>query len=109
MARVLVQVAGDGVMVLDEPFAAQDPGEVERLIRLVRSRAAEGRAVVAAVHDASIAHAIADDVLLLDGGRRVFAGDAAVGLQPARLGSLFGIDFVNGPVGPTPRFGGTLA
>lgn len=109
LARVLVQVGDDGVMVLDEPFAAQDPGEVERLIRIVRARAAGGRAVVAAVHDAAIAHAIADDVLLLDGGRRVFLGPAAEGLTPERLGELFGITFTAGPAGPTPCFGGGSA
>ncbi len=105
MARVLVQVGADGVMILDEPFAAQDPGEVDRLIRVVRARAAEGAAVIAAVHDATVAHAIADDVLLLDGGRVCFAGAAGDGLSPDRLGRLFGLDFVAGPSGPTPRFG----
>ncbi len=109
LARVLVQVASDGVMVLDEPFAAQDPGEVDRLIGVVRVRAAEGRAVVAAVHDASVAHAIADDVLLLDEGRRVFAGPAADGLASDRLAGLFGVAFADGPAGPTPRFGLGLA
>ncbi len=108
-ARVLVQVASDGVLVLDEPFAAQDPGEVDRLIRVVRARAATGRAVVAAVHDATVAHAIADDVVLLDGGRLVFAGPAADGLAPDRLGTLFGIPFTTGPSGPSPRFNGLSA
>lgn len=105
LARAVVQVGPDGVLVLDEPFAAQDPGEVHRLVGLIRGLAAEGRTIVAAVHDAATAWSIADDVLLLDAGRVRFAGRAEDGLAPARLAELFGVPFVAGPSGPMPDHG----
>lgn len=101
-ARSIVQVGTEGILVLDEPFAAQDPGEIRRLVELVRSLAAEGRTIVAAVHDAATAWSIADEVVLLEAGRVRFAGPAGEGLAASRLESTFGVPFVAGAGGPMP-------
>lgn len=101
-ARLLVQVADDGVVVLDEPCSAQDPGETCRIIGLIRGMAERGISVVVAVHDPAAAWAFADDVHLLDAGRTRYRGPVSEGLSTARLSTLYGAPFVSGPEGPVP-------
>ncbi|MHB8531610.1 MAG: ABC transporter ATP-binding protein [Solirubrobacteraceae bacterium] len=70
-------IARPPVLALDEPSAALDPAQRERLWRFVRAMAAEGTAVIFSTHNAGEAHRHASRVLVLDEGRERFDGTPA--------------------------------
>lgn len=67
LARVLAQTTD--VVLLDEPTAALDVRHVEVVMAQARTLAAEGHAVVAVLHDLTLAAAHADRVCVLADGR----------------------------------------
>ena len=91
LARVL---AGEPDWLLaDEPLASLDPAhQVDMLDRLL-GFAALGRGVVVVLHELSHAARIADDIMLLKGGRLLAHGPAAEVLQPELLSEAYGIGF----------------
>ncbi len=95
-ARALTQIDGvdRALLLLDEPVANLDPAAQHRLLAAVRRRARQGAAVVAVLHDVSLALAYADDALLLCEGAVVASGPCAEALTPASLEAAFGVPFV---------------
>ncbi|MGX1560753.1 heme ABC transporter ATP-binding protein [Streptomyces sp. NPDC055506] len=75
LARVLAQHAP--LLLLDEPTAALDLRHQELVLRLCRSRAHTGDAVVVVVHDLGLAAAYAHRVALLCAGRVAADGPPA--------------------------------
>lgn len=75
LARVLAQRAA--VVLLDEPTAALDLRHQEEVMRVTRSLADEGVAVVVVVHDLSLAGAYADTVAVMNRGAVVAWGPPA--------------------------------
>ncbi|MFZ2172453.1 MAG: heme ABC transporter ATP-binding protein [Rhodococcus sp. (in: high G+C Gram-positive bacteria)] len=67
LARILAQRTE--TILLDEPTAALDLGHQETVMRLTRSRAEHGTAVVVVLHDLALASAYADRVIVLEKGR----------------------------------------
>lgn len=65
-ARLLVQDAR--LILLDEPFAAVDHGTVEDLTRLMERWSAEGRTIVAVLHDLDLIRAHFPQTLLIGRG-----------------------------------------
>jgi iron complex transport system ATP-binding protein len=72
LARVLAQETR--VLLLDEPNASLDVRHQMLVLELMRRLANDGAAVLAIVHDLSLAAACADVVWLLDRGELVAAG-----------------------------------
>jgi iron complex transport system ATP-binding protein len=89
LARVLAQDAP--IVLLDEPSAALDLRHQQQVIRLCLHLAAEGRAVVAIVHDLNQA-AAADRVAVLHQGRLVVCDAPAHALTPTTIAQVFGVD-----------------
>lgn len=81
-ARLLVQDAP--VVLLDEPFNAIDARTTADLLALVRRWHAEGRTVVAVLHDLDQVRAVFPDTLLLARGVVAWGPTADV-LTPANL------------------------
>ncbi|MFD9871795.1 heme ABC transporter ATP-binding protein [Streptomyces niveus] len=75
LARVLAQRAP--LLLLDEPTAALDLRHQELVLRICRSRAAAGDAVVVVLHDLGLAAAHADRAAVLHEGRVVADGPPA--------------------------------
>ncbi|MEU0697686.1 heme ABC transporter ATP-binding protein [Streptomyces niveus] len=75
LARVLAQRAP--LLLLDEPTAALDLRHQELVLRVCRSRAAAGDAVVVVLHDLGLAAAHADRAAVLHEGRVVADGPPA--------------------------------
>jgi len=95
LARVLEQL-GDGggrALFLDEPTAALDPRHQQVVLGLARAAARAGHAVVAVLHDLSLAARWADRIALLDRGLLVACGPVAEVMRPERLRSVYGVDF----------------
>jgi len=87
MARALAQETP--ALVLDEPSSFLDLRHQVGLFDLVRELAAEGRAVVAVLHDLSLAAEYCDRVLLLEHGRAAALGTTAEALTYANLTRVF--------------------
>ncbi|GAA3210077.1 heme ABC transporter ATP-binding protein [Actinocorallia longicatena] len=72
LARVLAQSAP--IVLLDEPTAALDVRHQELVFAVARRQAAEGRAIVAVVHDLALAAAHADRIAVLSAGTLAACG-----------------------------------
>lgn len=98
LARALVQVWGDsaappGIALLDEHTAHLDPAFQHATCRLLRECAERGMGLLAVMHDINLALDYADRIAFLNGGRLLFAGDAAAARSPALLEQVFGVPF----------------
>ncbi|AWE43353.1 metal ABC transporter ATP-binding protein [Actinobaculum sp. 352] len=93
IARALAQ--GARLLLLDEPFAGVDKPSEQAMIRLLRSLADEGVAILVATHDLAGLPDLCDETLLLL--RRVlFHGPPADALRPETLGQAFGMAAMEG-------------
>jgi ABC-2 type transport system ATP-binding protein len=63
------------LLVLDEPFAGLDPLAVEDMIALLRRHAEGGVAVLLSSHQLELVEDICDDVVIIDRGRVLAAGE----------------------------------
>ncbi|MBE3637197.1 ABC transporter ATP-binding protein [Mangrovicoccus algicola] len=105
MAMTLAQ--GGDVLLLDEPTTYLDLRHQFGLLGRARRAAAEGRAVVAVLHDFSLASLYADRLAVLHEGRLDGIGPAAQVLDAAALARVFGVSarlLRDGPaIFPVPR------
>jgi ABC-2 type transport system ATP-binding protein len=85
-------LAEPGVLLLDEPSAALDPRQRERLWDFILRLAGGGTTVVYATHNVQEAERYAQQVVVLADGERLFAG------SPAELERVVGA--AGGEVGP---------
>jgi iron complex transport system ATP-binding protein len=89
VARALAQQTP--LLLADEPTAGLDPAHALALFELFTRLAAEGRTVVVALHDLSLAARFAHHVVLLAGGGIAAMGPPADVLTPRHLESAFGV------------------
>jgi len=80
------------VLLADEPTSHLDLGAAVDMARLLRGLADEGLGVVLVAHDLALASAIADEVVVMSGGRTVAAGAAADVLESRRLRAVWDVD-----------------
>jgi iron complex transport system ATP-binding protein len=88
VASLLAQDAG--VCLLDEPTNHLDPQHQLGVLQLFRARADGGKAIVASLHDPTLAARFADDALLLHGDGRWDFGPCGDVLTEERLSALYG-------------------
>ncbi len=98
LARMLATEAN--IMVLDEPTAALDIGHALHLLSALRTLASQGRTVLLALHDLTLADAYADRIVCLSGNGTAQVGAREEVLDPARLLKVFGVRFSRQPGGP---------
>lgn len=87
VALLLAQDADTSL--LDEPTNHLDPQHQLAVLQLFRARADAGKAVVASLHDPTLAARFADDVLLLEGDGRWDFGPRDEILTGERLAALY--------------------
>ena len=87
IASLLAQDAD--VCLLDEPTNHLDPQHQLGVLQLFRERASAGKAVVASLHDPTMAARFADDALLLHGDGRWDFGPCEEVLTEERLSALY--------------------
>jgi iron complex transport system ATP-binding protein len=97
LARALATRAP--VLLADEPTAALDPRHQLVVMELLRNAAANGNAILAIMHDLTLAARFADRVLVMNEGRIVAAGTPAEALAPERLAAVFGIEAATVAIG----------
>lgn len=90
VARALAQQTP--VLLLDEPTAHLDIGQQAAVLRLVRQSARrEAKAVLAVVHDLTLAAQYCDRLVLLRTGAVAASGAPDAVLQPALLREVYGV------------------
>jgi iron complex transport system ATP-binding protein len=100
VARALAQESR--VLIADEPTAGLDPAHALGLFRTFQQLAAEGRAVIIALHDLTLAARFCHHVVLLVAGRVAASGPAPDVLQPGTLSAAFNVTIANGLVADVP-------
>ncbi|MDR3321201.1 MAG: ABC transporter ATP-binding protein [Synergistaceae bacterium] len=88
IARALTQ--DTPVLLLDEPTAALDPKHAIAIMRLAKELAVEGRIILAAIHDISLAMASADRLIFLKEGE-IVADIGADNLDETILNDVYDI------------------
>ena len=91
--RLLLQCPADGVLLLDEPFAALDPRWSLVFSRMLRERVGQGGTVLVSIHDLGLAGGLAEEVLLLSGEGLAAHGPAAEVLRPEVLEAAYHVGF----------------
>jgi iron complex transport system ATP-binding protein len=90
LARALV---GDPeLLIVDEPIAGLDPRHALDTVVRLRGLAEEGRLVVAALHDLTLAARYATRIVVLDRGRVAGDGPPEAVLTPALLRAVFEVE-----------------
>lgn len=92
VARALAQEAQ--YLIADEPTAGLDPAHTLALFEELRRLAADGRAVVTALHDLSLAARYATAVVLMKDGRCLASGRPSEILSSSNLKRAFAIDAI---------------
>ena len=100
VARALAQEAR--VLIADEPTAGLDPAHGLLLFKHFSALAADGRTVVVALHDLTLAARFAQRILLLKDGREVAVGPPEAVLSPERLATAYGIRATFGRIDGVP-------
>jgi iron complex transport system ATP-binding protein len=91
--QVAVALAQEAPALLaDEPTSSLDLGATSLIARLLRGLADDGLAVVLVVHDLALAAAVADEVVVVSGGRTVAAGPPSEVLTDGLLADVWHVD-----------------
>ncbi|MBN8917862.1 MAG: heme ABC transporter ATP-binding protein [Rhizobiales bacterium] len=107
LARILAQLdAGKpdvpGYLLLDEPTASLDLAHQLTVLNIARAHADAGGGVLAVLHDLNLAAMVADEIVVLAGGRVRAAGPVAEVLTEPVLADAFGIRLRIGVAPPGP-------
>ena len=90
LARALATQAP--ILLVDEPTVSLDVKHQLVVMALLGKAARQGGAVLAVVHDLTLAARFADRVLIMEEGRIIAQGAPAETLDPARIAEVFGVD-----------------
>jgi iron complex transport system ATP-binding protein len=96
IARALAVAAS--ILLVDEPVAALDPFHQLQVMELLREEAARGVAVLAVLHDLSLASRFCDDLVLLHEGRILAQGRAEDVLAPEAIARAYAVTAWRGEV-----------
>jgi iron complex transport system ATP-binding protein len=100
IARALAQDAG--ILIADEPTAGLDPAHALSLFQTFTRIAAEGRAVIVALHDLGLALRYCPRVLLIKDGLVAASGPARDVLTEPEIARVYGVSAKVGVIGGVP-------
>ena len=80
------------LIVADEPIAALDVYHQLHIMELLQTHAQQGGAVIAALHDLSLASRFCSRLILVDNGKIVAKGEPVNVLTPENLARVYGVN-----------------
>ncbi len=89
-ARMIVQQTG--VYLLDEPTNHLDPKQQVRMLEFCKESVAEGKTVIASLHDLNLASYYADMIVILHQGHLLIAGSPDQVFTSTHIKEAFGLD-----------------
>ncbi|MBE6552372.1 MAG: ABC transporter ATP-binding protein [Ruminococcaceae bacterium] len=99
-AFLAMNIAQDtDIMLLDEPTSDMDIGAQDEFLKILKECTRKGKTVVAVLHDINGAVKFADDILILDKGKKVFFGSKKSALETNAIEKAFGIKKYSLPCG----------
>jgi iron complex transport system ATP-binding protein len=111
LARALCQLSSGGAgsgettcVLLDEPTASLDLAHQTLALQAIRRQAERGRAVLVVLHDLNLAAAMADNLVLLVGGRVAVAGSVREVLTDRHLSAAYGCEVRTSAAPPSLPF-----
>jgi iron complex transport system ATP-binding protein len=90
IARALAQ--DTPILMADEPTASLDPANQITTLKIFSKLAADGKGIIASIHDLGLAARYCTKLVLLDKGKIVAFGPADKVLTPKNLQNVFSID-----------------
>ena len=93
MAYLAMALAQDAdVIMLDEPTTYMDAPNAREFLSTLKSAQSEGKTVVAVMHDLSAAVKYADNIILIDEGRIIFAGSREECIKSGEIERVMGVE-----------------
>ncbi len=89
------------LLVLDEPFSGLDPLAIDAMGALLRERAAAGVPVLFSSHQLELIERLCDDIVIIDSGRVLVAGDSAI-VRRSTTGRRYRVRVEVAPRGDAP-------
>jgi iron complex transport system ATP-binding protein len=92
MAYLAMTLAQDAdVIMLDEPTTYMDAPHARRFLDILHQEAENGKSVVAVMHDLTAAVKYADNIILIDEGRIIFAGSREECIKSGEIERVMGV------------------
>lgn len=92
------------ILLLDEPTTYLDARHQLQLLRIMKDMAAEGKTVVAVLHDLQSALQTADHILLMEQGRAAAEGTPEEVFASGKLDQVFGVQVHRAFAGSAPLY-----
>jgi iron complex transport system ATP-binding protein len=93
MAYLAMTLAQDAdVIMLDEPTTYMDAPNAREFLSTLKSAQSEGKTVVAVMHDLTQAVKYADNIILIDAGRIIFAGTRKECIESGEIERVMGVE-----------------
>lgn len=93
MAYLAMTLAQDAeIMLLDEPTTYMDASRARRFLDILKESVSEGKSVVAVMHDLTQAVKYANDIILIDGGKLIFAGTREECIESGVIERVMGVE-----------------
>ena len=93
MAYLAMTLAQDAnVIMLDEPTTYMDAPHARCFLDILHQEAENGKSVVAVMHDLTAAAKYADNIILIDAGRIIFAGTREECIESGEIERIMGVE-----------------
>lgn len=93
MAYLAMALAQDAdVIMLDEPTTYMDAPNAREFLDILKEAANGGKSVVAVMHDLTQAVKYADNIILIDAGRIIFAGTRKECIESGEIERVMGVE-----------------
>ena len=93
MAYLAMTLAQDAdVLLLDEPTTYMDAPHARKFLDILKNAQSDGKTVAAVMHDLTAAAKYADNVILIDAGRIVFAGTRDDCIESGSIERVMGVE-----------------
>lgn len=93
MAYLAMTLAQDAdILLLDEPTTYMDAPNAREFLSTLKQAQSEGKTVAAVMHDLTAAVKYADNIILIDAGRIVFAGSCEECIESGEIERVMGVE-----------------